>query len=491
MSSAKTGASTKAELSSTQVVSSAAESAAGAEPVAGDAVSAAMFRLFAEKSPVAVMVRATLERMFSPEAIDAVFRDTAERQYEGELLFSSVVDLLALVVWRQKKSVGEAYKHAREKFEVSLRSVYNKLNGAETTVCRELVRRPADDLQKVAEALGRRAPLLPGYQTRIIDGNKLTSTEHRLKPLRGTRSGPLPGMALAVLDPDRMLVVDLFPCEDGEAQERRILPRVPPTATRGDLWIADRNFCVSSFLFGMDERGARFLIRQHASTLSWEKETTSKSAGRCPTGALREQTLYLQYNGRTLPVRRVTIALDQPTLAGDKEIHLLTNLPRRDADDARVADLYLNRWMIENAFQEIEQSLRSEIDTLAYPGAALLGFTIATITYNVISLVKWAIEHEHAASIRREDLSGYYLASIVAADHGGMLIALPPEEWRRRFGGLSPGELAAELCAIARHVDPEIYRKNVRGPKKPRPKRTSGAIDHHVSTARLLAEQRK
>ena len=38
-----------------------------------------------------------------------------------------------------------------------------------------------------------------------IDGNKLTSTDHRLKPLRKTKSGPLPGMALAVLDPERLL----------------------------------------------------------------------------------------------------------------------------------------------------------------------------------------------------------------------------------------------------------------------------------------------
>src|SRR5207237_10326019 len=44
-----------------------------------------------------------------------------------------------------------------------------------------------------------------------------------------------------VLDPDRMLIIDLFPCEDGEAQERRMLPEVIPAARERDLWIADRN----------------------------------------------------------------------------------------------------------------------------------------------------------------------------------------------------------------------------------------------------------
>lgn len=448
----------------------------------------ALFQRFVEMSPVTVMVRATLENAFSPQAIDAIFADAAQQQYEGELLFSSVVDLLAMVVWRQKKSVGEAYKHAQEKYEVSVRSVYNKLNGTEMSVCRELVRRPAEQFGKVVDALHARPPKLRGYRTRIIDGNKLTSTDHRLKPLRKTKSGPLPGMALAVLDPDRMLIVDLFCCADGEAQERRIFPEVIPSAEPDELWIADRNFCTTGFLFGLARQGACFVIRQHASTLSWEKETRQKKIGNCETGLLYEQILDLQQGDDTLPVRRVTIKLTEPTESGETEIHLLTNLPPRAANDAKVAELYLTRWTIENAFQEIEQGLRSEINTLGYPGAALLGFAIAVVTYNALSVAKWAIEREHAEA-KREDLSGYYLASIVSSDYGGMMIALPEKQWTKRFATLTSRQLANQLRACAKHVRPDVYRKNVRGPKRPRPKRTSGAIMHHVSTAALLNAQ--
>ena len=448
----------------------------------------ALFQRFMEMSPVTVMLRATLENAFSPQAIDAIFADTAQQQYEGELLFSSVVDLLATVVWRQKKSVGEAYKHAQEKFEVSVRSVYNKLNGTEMSVCRELVRRPAEQLGKVVDALHARPPKLRGYRTRIIDGNKLTSTDHRLKPLRKTKSGPLPGMALAVLDPDRMLIVDLFCCEDGEAQERRIFPEVIPSVQPDELWIADRNFCTTGFLFGLARQGACFVIRQHASTLSWEKETRQKKIGHCETGLIYEQILDLRQGDDTLPVRRVTIELLKPTESGETEIHLLTNLPPRAADDAKVAELYLTRWTIENAFQEIEQGLRSEINTLGYPGAALLGFAIAVVTYNALSVAKWAIEREHAET-KREDLSGYYLASIVSSDYGGMMIALPEKQWTKRFATLTSRQLANQLRACAQHVRPDVYRKNVRGPKRPRPKRTSGALMHHVSTAALLNSQ--
>ena len=453
--------------------------------------SGAMFQRFMEKAPVTVMVRSTLERVLSPTAIDAIFAGSAVRQVESELLFSSVVELLAVVVWRQRDSINQAYKYAKEEFEVSVKSVYNKLNGTETQVCRALVRETAETLVEMVTALGStRKAQLTGYRTRIIDGNHLGSTDHRLKVLRTTNSGPLPGQVLAVLDPDRMLIVDLFPCADGEAQERRILPEVIPAAREWDLWIADRNFCTTSFLFGLARRKACFLIRQHQSTLSWEKETQAKKIGRRETGVIYEQNLRLQDGDETLIVRRITIRLDQPTRGGETEIHLLTNLPRKDANAYRVAELYLKRWTIENAFQEIEQALRSEINTLGYPGAALLGFAVAVLTYNALSVAKWAIEIEHSDSITREQVSGYYLAGAVWADYGGMMIALPEEEWNDRFAALTPNQFAAHLRSCARHVRPDTFRKNVRGPKRPRPKRSSGAIDHHVSTARLIAEQK-
>jgi IS4 transposase len=448
-----------------------------------------LFERFVEKSPVTVMVRATLENAFSPQALDRIFAGAAQQQREGELLFSSVVNLLALVVWRQKKSVGEAYNQAQKKFDISVRSVYNKLNGAETQVCRALVREPASKLVAVADELSTRKPLLKGYSTRIIDGNHLTSTDHRLKALRRTRSGPLPGQTLAVLDADRMLITDLFCCEDGEAQERRLFPEVVPSAEPGQLWIADRNFCTTQFLFGLAQRGASFVIRQHASTLTWTDETPQKRVGRSDSGVIYQQTLYLTSGEEVLAVRRITIRLHQPTTSGETEIHVLTNLPKSAANDYRVADLYLQRWTIENAFQEVEQSLRSEINTLGYPGAALLGFAIAVNAYNVLSISKWAIEAAHGKEIQREQLSGYYLAAIVAADYGGMMIALPEEAWTGRYADLTPRALARELLKSARHVKAESFRKTTRGPKKPRPKRTSGRIAHHVSTAKLIEQQ--
>src|SRR5204863_1895199 len=117
---------------------------------------------------------------------------------------------------------------------------------------------------------GGRAPWLPGYRVRILDGNHLAGTEHRIKELRPIGAGALPGQALVVLDPRLMLVTDVVLCEDGHAQERSLLDRVLALVGAKDLWIADRNFCTTNFLFGIAAVGASFVVRQHAATLHWE-----------------------------------------------------------------------------------------------------------------------------------------------------------------------------------------------------------------------------
>lgn len=98
---------------------------------------------------------------------------------------------------------------------------------------------------------------------RILDGNALAATEHRLKVLRSVAAAPLPGKSLVVLDPELGLAVDIFPCEDGHAQERRLFGQVLATVAPGQLWIADRNMCTLEMLTGIAGRHSTFVIREH------------------------------------------------------------------------------------------------------------------------------------------------------------------------------------------------------------------------------------
>jgi len=342
----------------------------------------------------------------------------------------------------------------------------------------------------VIEQMQGQAPsLLEGYRVRILDGNHLSGTEHRLKPLRRMGAAALPGQALVVLDPRLMLMVDVLPCEDAHAQERSLVDQIILMVAPGDLWIDDRNFCTTKFLFGIAARQGCFLVRQHASTLYWELLGKRKSRGRIKTGRVYEQTVRLDRpeTGETLVARRITVELDKPTRDGDKEIHLLTNLPAEHASAKQVASLYEKRWTIEQAFADLTVALVCEIRTLGYPKAALFGFCLALVAYNAVSLVKAALRAVHGHQKVLEEVSWYHLCVHLAKVYAGMMIAIPERHWET-FRHLDDHELATLLKELAAKIDMRRFRKHPRGPKKPPPKKLSGAKIKHVSTARILAE---
>ena len=450
-----------------------------------------VFDRFARLSPVAVMARAAVEHALAPEAIDALFERAAQRQYTRTLLFSSVVDLMGSVVARVQPAVNAAYRAKAEALGVSLRAVYDKLERLEPGLSAELVRHTARTLRPVIAAMGgERAAWLPGYSVKILDGNHLAGTQHRLKELRTVGAGALPGKALVVLDPQATLVTDVFCCEDGHAQERSLLDQVLETIRPGGVWIADRNFCTTGFLFGIARRDGSFVIRQHGATLFIEGTGERRSCGRSETGAVFEQEMRLgDGDGGTMTVRRITVALDTPTRDGETEVHILTNLPAGVADALVIAELYRRRWTVEAAFGELATCLNGEIETLGYPKAALFAFCVALVSYNVMSVVRAALRAAHGEEAV-EGLSFYYLADEVAGTHRGMMIAIPEDEWAV-FHGLTAAALGRILLDLAAGVRLSVYRKQARGPKRPPPKRESGAKIKHVSTARLLEKRKK
>ena len=62
-------------------------------------------------------------------------------------------------------------------------------------------------------------PLSPGRRVRIIDGNHFSGTEHRLEGTREHQASPLPGQALAILEPQYGMITNVIPCEDGHPQK--------------------------------------------------------------------------------------------------------------------------------------------------------------------------------------------------------------------------------------------------------------------------------
>jgi hypothetical protein len=449
------------------------------------------FEAFVQKSPISVMVRAVLERAFHAERIDALFERTAVRQYTRDLLFSTVVVLMSEVVLGISRSIRTAYQQSEEKPSVSITSVYNKVNGVEAAVSAALVHDSAAQLGPIIRQLGGAAPaLLPGFRARILDGNHLAGTEHRIQELRTMRAAALPGQALVVLDPELGLVVDVVPCEDGHAQERALLGEVLRMVEPGDLWLGDRNFCTTGFLFGMVGRGGFFLIRQHASTLTWKLVGKRKRCGKTASGTVYEQAAQLSNpaTGATLRVRRITVELEKPTRDGETEIHVLTNVPALAADALTLSDLYLQRWTIETMFHTLTVALTCEIKTLGYPQAALFGFCLAVVAYNAVALVQASLRAVHGHEVVEKQVSWYYVCTHLAKVYEGMMMAVPARHWRI-FRMMEDAAFAEILRHLAMNIDLAKFQKHPRGPKKPRPQKTSGAKIKHVATARIIAKR--
>ena len=447
----------------------------------------AAFLPFVQQSPIGVMARAIVERFFEPEHLDALFRRTATEQYQRNLLFSSVVDLMQAVVLGAEPSVFAAFRKRRHKLPVSDDSVYNKLKGMERGVSAALVRDSAERAAAVVDELQtRRAPWLPGYRTRILDGNHLSATEHHLKPLRDTWAAPLPGKILVVMDPELDLACDAFLTPDGHAQERSLLDEVLQTVRAKDLWIADRNFCTLKFLFEIAAKEAFFLVRQHG-TLQGHLKGRRTFRGASSTGKVYEQALELTHAGQTRTVRRITIELLKPTRDGDMVLHLLTNLPD-DVSAIVCAELYRKRWSIETLFYEVTQTLECEIKTLCYPPAALFVFCLALMAANAVAVLKAALRATHGEE-EADEMSAYYMALEIKQVHEGMMIALPPEEWTI-FRNMSIAKFAARLKETAAHMDLGYYRKSKRGPKKPPPAMDQYRNGGHVSTHKILKDKK-
>src|SRR5437660_915389 len=136
-----------------------------------------VFEQFVNKSPLSVMARATIEHALDAQALDELFDRSAERGYTKELLFTTTVDPMSLVVCGKVDHGQAAFVQLRDRVPISLTNVYEKLKHIETPVSAALVRHVAQRCTGLITELGGVCtPLLPGYRVKILDGNHLAAT---------------------------------------------------------------------------------------------------------------------------------------------------------------------------------------------------------------------------------------------------------------------------------------------------------------------------
>jgi Transposase DDE domain len=454
-----------------------------------------VFARFVEQSPFSVMTRATLEHLLADPFLDRLFEDHAQVQYHKQLAFSTVTTLLTQVVLRYRPSLRCAYNRT-PRVAATLKSVYEKLRRVEPAVCHELVRQTAARAQQLLGCWpgAVRPDPVAGLRLRILDGNYLAGTQHRLAPLRGDGAAALPGMTVVMRDDRTGLLPRLVCREDAYTNERALVGDDLGWVERDDLIVADRNFCWFDLLWGVAERGAFFVIRHHEK-MALTAVTASRHVGRSATGEVYEQEVEVGPDGRRL--RCIVVKLFAPTREGDTEIRLLSNVPAEKADTLVLAEVYLRRWTIEHSFQELTEQLRCEVDTLGYPKAALFGFSLAVCAYDLLVVLKGALAAVHGHEKVEQELSTHAVAQEISQDTSGLAIALPAEFWRP-FARMTSAGLAAWLAKVAEGLNFAAYRKAERpAAKKPPPlagappKKKGSRGRTHVSTARLLQEREK
>lgn len=432
------------------------------------------------------MAHLALEQALPASWIDEVFQAHRQRQYPRELLFSSVVELMLLVTLGLRPSLHAAARKLDKQLPVSLAALYAKVQRTEPAVLRALVQGSAQRLVPLVSGLPER-PSLPGWQLRVFDGNHLPASEKRLGPLRGLQGAALPGHTLVVYDPDSTLVCDIVACEDAYESERTGAATLIEQAQARQVWIGDRHFCTQAIVQGLAERGAGCIVREHARHPRLRGCGPWSGATAIDTGSVREQAIELAepHEGTLRHWRRIEITLHTPTESGDQSIVLWSNLPP-EIDAATIAQLYRKRWRIEGLFGRLESVLHSEIKTLGHPRAALLGFAVAVLAYNVLAVLKQLIEHAHRQSHPELDVSTYHLAVDIAADYGTMLRLLPAERLPRPDG--PAGTLLERLLRLAARMSPKQLATSKRKPKAVHAKGyVDGAIARaHVSTDRVL-----
>jgi len=414
---------------------------------------------FAEQAPAALMFRSIFSRLFSNDVLDDIFSKHRGRQLESELLFSSLVRLLVPVVSGSSRSVNSSYQVSDLK--VSSQAVYDKLKG------------------------------IDGYHTFVIDGKTFNATEHRLKESRRDSRAPLPGRAVTILDTRSELFVDVESEPYAYRCERKIAESIMERLQEGALYLADRNFCDGPLLSSFVQAGAFFVVRQHGACPSWREISPLGLAKEKDQngGQVAEHEVEVKFpngpNGGWQSLRRVRVELKKPTRKGDHTLYLLTNLPP-SVSAATIADSYRQRWTIETCFGYLSQALNAEINTLCYPAAASLCFCLALTLFNIMSTIK-ALLKSHGQPPKPPknfELSYYYLAHEIAQCHAGMKVAIRDTYWHK-YAKMEHQKFRQFLITIARNACLKRYRKHIRGPKKPRPKRKFDG-SRHVATQKLL-----
>ncbi len=426
---------------------------------------------FVELSPMTIMTRLVLQCALHDDWIDTVAEADEGPDDESirETLFALAVDAIAALAMHARTPQA-ATGNVSSASGVAVAALHDGMSRWRAGWGRALVRDSVDLLLPVAATRAdERARSVGGMRLRVLDGAGDGCAPGAAgcgcgracdDPAREA-AGASGARALPVYDPDLGMIVDLLPVERGRAHERAFVGALLETVRPGELWIVDGRFDTDAIVSGWPRRGGAFVLCEYGGAAACRPLGGWRDAGRLDTGYLREQAVGIAGDGDAAGTLR-RIEWRDHTLDGSPgaTVAVLTNLPAGQFDARQVMQLARRRW--RDALPLPLDPVTGGAPFGGVPArASLLASGIAALAYNAFSVMTRVVGGALTLDERDAERVPSHIADGVAATYAGMMIALPPDWWRR-YDQLPAAALGQMVRMLAVHVDPRSERRRRR-----------------------------
>lgn len=448
--------------------------------------------------PLAEAVLSLWAFVMDPEFLAGVFERHRGRSYEGVLTFPMLVELIADALLQHQGSGRQAFERAKRDdiLPTSIEAMYGKLRRVPVSLSEGFLEEGTARLRELASS----APVvawpssLQEFTPVIVDGKKLKQVAKRLLVARGQPGKLYGGKLLVAYVPTEGLVRAFHADPDGEANDCKLMPGLIPQARHAiagvRLWILDRQFCDLTQPRLLAQEGDHYLIRYH-SKCQFERDTS------------REIVTSHDADGRTLidewgwlgspqSKHRLSVRRTRLERPGEDEIIAITNL--LDETKYPAIDLlqaYLQRWGIEQVFQQITEVFHLQNLIGSTPEATIFQGAFCLMLYNLLQITRQQIAAAQASPCTAASLSTEEIFRDVTRQLTAITALIRPPELAHLIPlARSAADLQPLLKKLLCQSIPKLWHKtkNKAHRKQTAQKKKSGA---HTSIAKLQAAARK
>lgn len=337
-----------------------------------------------------------LLRMISDEAwLGDLYDRHRGRGYEKLITFPQMVQMIGDALLQEGGSAYRVFAKAREdgELEASIVAVYRKLGRLNIGLSQAFLADATDALQPLFPVQARRKspPSLRKFETVILDGKAIKNVARRLKPLRKVGGGLLGGRSLVALDFATGLVLAMHADADGDANDSRFVPDLLPVVRERvhgiRLWMGDSGFCDLNRMTDFTEAGDHFLVRYHPKNGYHPDPCRKVLKGKDAQGRHFTQEwgwLGAETHKKRRYVRRITLFR-----SGESDVILVTDLlSSKEYPAKELLVHYLERWGIENVFQQVTETFGLQGLIGGTPEATIFQFSFCLVLYNVMQTIR-------------------------------------------------------------------------------------------------------